>query len=86
MRLESGKPLDDAEYVELKVCLPQNDLNQYESQEPLNLRGRISWQRLVNGRNQCGIAFEGMTEEAIRKLRDGFKYFNKTPEFSPVAR
>ncbi|MFA6972920.1 MAG: methyl-accepting chemotaxis protein [Gallionella sp.] len=81
MRLLLNKNLDEACPVELAVCLPQNDLHQYEEQQPLKLRGRVSWQRLEGGRNQCGIAFEGMSEDASRKLRECFKYYNKTPEF-----
>ncbi len=86
MRLMLNKKLDDAQPVELAVCLPQNDLDQYEGQQPLMLRGRVSWQRLEGGRNQCGIAFEGMSEDAGRKLRECFKYYNKTPEFGAVSR
>ena len=82
MRLELGKKLSDNSPLDLEVSLPQNDLNQYESQQPLSLRGRITWQRFENGKNQCGVAFEGMTDEANNKLRECFKYFNKTPEFS----
>jgi methyl-accepting chemotaxis protein len=82
MRLGLSKRLDDAGAVELAVCLPQDDLDQYEAQNPLQLRGRVAWQRLEGGKNQCGIVFEGMSEEANRKLRECFEYYNKTPEFN----
>jgi methyl-accepting chemotaxis protein len=82
MRLALSKKLDDAGSVELAVCLPQDDLDQYEAQTPLKLRGRVTWQRVEGGKNQCGIAFEGMSEDASRKLRECFEYYNKTPEFS----
>jgi methyl-accepting chemotaxis protein len=85
MRLALGKKLDGAYPVDLSVCLPQDDLGQYEGQLPLKLRGRVNWQRMEGGKNQCGIAFEGMSEEANRKLRECFKYFNKTPEFRVTA-
>jgi methyl-accepting chemotaxis protein len=81
MRLMLTNKLDDAQPVELAVCLPQNDLNQYEKQEPLKLRGRISWQRVKSGKPQCGIAFENLSEASNRKLRESFQYFHKTPEF-----
>ena len=86
IRLELSKQLDDGLPVELDVCLPQDDLALYETQVPLKLRGRVSWQRLENGKNQCGIAFEGMSEDANRRLRDCFKYFNKTPEFRSAGK
>lgn len=86
MRLELNKKLEDNAPIDLKISLPQNDLNEYQSQQPLSLHGRISWQRFENGKNQCGIAFEGMSAEANIKLRDCFKYFNKTPEYNFAAR
>jgi methyl-accepting chemotaxis protein len=86
MRLALNQKLDDGRMVELAVCLPQDDLSQYQRQTPLKLRGRVSWQRFEGGKNQCGIAFEGMSEDANRKLRECFKYYNKTPEFSAVTR
>lgn len=86
MRLMLNRKFDDAQPVELAVCLPQNDLNQYEGQQPLKLRGRVTWQRLEDGRNQSGITFEAMSEDASRKLRECFKYYNKTPEFIAGAR
>ncbi len=81
MRLMLSKPLDNTHPVELDVCIPQNDLNQYEHQAPLKLRGRISWQRMEGDKPQCGIAFENMSDAANRKLRESFQYFHKTPEF-----
>lgn len=81
MRLALSQKLEATGLVDLTVCLPQNDLDQYRAQDPLKLRGRVCWQRFEEGKNQCGIAFEGMTEDAKRKLRDCFKYFNKTSEF-----
>lgn len=82
MRLAINQKLDEKTPVELAVCLPQDELSEYENQKPLKLRGRISWQRMQNGKNQCGIAFDGLSEEAKRKLRECFEYYNKTPEFS----
>ena len=86
MRLALTKTMNESGPVELEVCLPQDDLNQYTAQQPLKLRGRICWQRFEDGKNQCGIAFEGMSEDEKRKLRECFEYFNKTPEFSASAR
>jgi methyl-accepting chemotaxis protein len=86
MRLALTKTMNEADSVELEVCLPQDDLSQYTAQRPLKLRGRICWQRFDDGKNQCGIAFEGMSEDEKRKLRECFEYFNKTPEFSSGVR
>ncbi|HXU92371.1 MAG TPA: methyl-accepting chemotaxis protein [Gallionella sp.] len=81
MRLALQEKLDERQLVDLAVYLPQQELEQYEHQSPLKLRGRITWQRPDDGKYQCGIAFEGLSDEASRKLRDSFMYFHKTPEF-----
>lgn len=85
MRLALHEKLDDKRPVELAVYLPQQELDQYEHQSPLKLHGRVTWQRSESGKSQCGIAFEGLTDEASRKLRDSFMYFHKTPEFGSRA-
>lgn len=81
MRLLLSSKLEDAHPVDMEVCLPQDDLSLYEKQEPLKLRGRVSWQRVEDGKPQCGITFEGMSDMASRKLRDCFSYYHKTAEF-----
>lgn len=85
IRLEMNEKLDDKRQVELAVYLPQEDLSKYEGQAPLNLQGRISWQRAENGKYLCGISFEGVSKEADRKMRECFIYFNKSPEFGANA-
>ncbi len=82
MRLAIDEKLKERSMVDLALCLPQNDLGQYEVQSPLRLRGRVSWQREERGKNQCGIAFDGMSQDASRKLRECIMYYNKTPEYS----
>ncbi|BBI99532.1 hypothetical protein FGKAn22_12250 [Ferrigenium kumadai] len=85
MRLALQEKLDERQLVELAVYLPQQELDQYEHQSPLKLRGRVTWQRSEGGKWQCGIAFDDLSDEATRKLRDSFMYFHKTPEFVEAA-
>lgn len=81
IRLELNEKLNEAQSVELALSLPQDDLHQYEVQEPLKLQGRITRQQLEAGKIVCGIAFENVAEESNRKLRACFQYYNKKPEF-----
>jgi methyl-accepting chemotaxis protein len=81
MRLEMSEKLEDKHILELELLLPQENITQYEKQIPLKIRGRISWQKHVDGKNQCGIAFEGVSASAESKMRECFRHFNKTPEF-----
>ena len=85
MRLALQDKLDSKRPVDLAVYLPQEELAQYEHQNPLRLRGKISWQRAENGKCLCGVAFEGLSDDAKRKLCDSIRYFHKTPEFAARA-
>ena len=82
MRLDLSSRLNDKQTVALEILLPQDTLEQYEKQTPLALRGKINWQNAIEGKNQCGITFENLTDNQIKKLRECFQHFNKTPEFS----
>ncbi len=81
MRLALSKRLEDGPPIDLEVCLPQQDLDQYKEQSPLSLHGRITWQRVVDGKNQCGVAFESVSQYQEGQLRACFDYYNKMPEF-----
>ena len=85
MRLAMNEKLTSSVPVSLEVSMPQPELSQYEKQSPLQLRGKISWQRMEGGKHQCGVAFESMTEEASSRLRECFKFYSKSPEFSDKA-
>lgn len=82
LRLALHNTLDAKQILELELFLPQANLEKYENQKPLKLRGRVNWQRMVDGKNQCGISFENVSSDAHRLMRDCFQYFNKTPEFA----
>jgi methyl-accepting chemotaxis protein len=82
IRLGLNEELNSKRPVDMAVYLPQKDLDQYKGQNPLKLSGRITWQRPEDGKYQCGIAFEGLSEEGNRKLRECFQHYNKVPEFS----
>lgn len=81
MRLLLSEALRDKQAVEMAVYLPKDDLTQYQKQTPLKLAGRVAWQRPQDGKHLSGITFEGVSEDARRKMRECFEYYNKSPEF-----
>jgi len=85
MRLRLNEQLNDKQALELELFLPQENLEKYERQTPLKLRSIINWQRQVEGKNQCGVSFENLTQDANHKLRECFQYFHKMPEFENIA-
>ncbi len=81
IRLMMSKQLDRSSPIEMELYLPQDELKQYETQQPIMLQGRISWQRMEEGKHICGVAFGDLTPEATKRLRECFKYYNKQSEF-----
>ena len=82
IRLLLSEELSETKVVEMAVYLPKDDLTQYEHQTPLKLAGRVTWQRLQDGKHLSGIAFDRLSEDARRKMRECFEYYNKSPEFN----
>jgi methyl-accepting chemotaxis protein len=81
IRLMMGKALDKNRPIEMELYLPQEELKQYEAQQPVKLQGRISWQRKEGDKHVCGVAFGQLTPETAQRLRECFRYYNKEAEF-----
>jgi methyl-accepting chemotaxis protein len=76
-----GKELDKNKPIEMELYLPQEDLKEYQAQQPVKLQGKIGWQRKEEDKHVCGVAFGQMSAEAARRLRECFRYYNKEAEF-----
>jgi methyl-accepting chemotaxis protein len=81
IRLLTSKELDRSKLIEMEIYLPQEDIANYEGQKPVKLLGKISWQRMEQQKYVCGVAFEKMSDEVAKRLRESFRYYNKEPEF-----
>ncbi len=81
MRLSVSAPLPEASELALEIFLPVDDLERYSDQEPMRARGRIAWQRQVQGRTQVGVEFVGLGAAETARLKDCFAFYNKHPEY-----
>ncbi|MBZ5624302.1 MAG: PilZ domain-containing protein, partial [Acidobacteriia bacterium] len=81
IRLMMNKQLERTKPLEMELYLPQEDLKQYEAQQPVKLQGRISWQRKEDDKHVCGVAFGQLSVEAAKRMRECFRYYNKEAEF-----
>jgi len=81
IRLMMGKELDNSKSIEMELYLPQEDLKEYQAQQPVKLQGKIGWQRREEDKHVCGVAFGQLSAEAARRLRECFRYYNKEAEF-----
>lgn len=81
MNLTLPNPLDKSKKLSLDIYLPRENLLQYESQVPVNLAGRVAWQRKEGGGHLCGVEFVEMDEDKSNYLKTCFDFFNKKAEF-----
>ncbi|MBI5890710.1 MAG: methyl-accepting chemotaxis protein [Nitrosomonadales bacterium] len=81
IRLMMSKELDKNAPIAMELFLPQENLQKYEEQHPVRLQGKIGWQRTEQGKHVCGVAFGQLSEEAAKRLRECFRYYNKEAEF-----
>ena len=81
IRLVLSKPLGKNEKLNLGIYLPHDDLEHYKNQTPVNLVGRVAWQRAEGNSQLCGVEFVELDENKRRYLKTCFDFFNKNAEF-----
>ena len=82
LRLRLPLPVSEREPVDLLLYLPNDNLEQYEKQAPLPLKGRISWQRKEHDSHLCGVEFIDLNEGKRQMIKKCFMFFNKNAEFT----
>jgi uncharacterized coiled-coil protein SlyX len=86
MQLRTSDRFDGNEKLRLSVFLPYDNLTDYGRQQPLQLEGKIIWQKPADSGYACGVKFEEMSSTQRQKLQTCFSYFNKRPEFDKSSR
>ena len=81
LRLRISHPVREREQLDVALYLPNDDLDQYEKQEPLRVKGSIAWLRKVGENYQCGVEFQNVDEAKIRLMKKCFEFYNKNAEF-----
>ena len=81
MNLSLSHPLESDVKLDLGVYLPHNDMEKYKSQTPVNLIGRIAWQRKEENVYLYGVEFVQLDEAKRSYLKICFSFFNKQAEF-----
>lgn len=81
MNLALPNSLDKNKKLSLDIYLPRENLLQYENQAPVNLVGRVAWQRVEDGSHLCGVEFVDMDDSKRNYLKTCFDFFNKKAEF-----
>ncbi len=81
LRLRISHPVREREQLDVALYLPNDDLDQYEKQEPLRVKGSIAWLRKDGENYQCGVEFQNVDEAKIRLMKKCFEFYNKNAEF-----
>ena len=83
MKLGLSNPLElnREQNLNLGVYLPHEDLELYRNQQPVNLTGRLAWQREQGDGYLCGVEFVDLDDTKRRYLKTCFDFFNKNAEF-----
>jgi methyl-accepting chemotaxis protein len=83
-RLSLARKLDVVNPMDMKVYLPYENLREYESQIPIELKGNIAWQEEQEGRARCtaGVQFIGLQDSDRDKIKQCFDFFNLQAEFT----
>jgi methyl-accepting chemotaxis protein len=82
------EPIGRDESISMDVYLPHDDLDQYASQEPLQVQGRVAWHRPDEkeaGRHYIGVKFENVDDYGKKRLEKCFAYFNKDATFTDAT-
>jgi methyl-accepting chemotaxis protein len=81
LRVRLNHPVHAREPLELALYLPNDDLAEYEKQEPLRIRGSMAWQKKDGENYQCGVEFGEIGESNLKMMRRCFEFYNKNAEF-----
>lgn len=81
LRLRLPHPLNQRAQIDLSLYLPNDNLDKYEHQNPLLLKGRISWQRKQGNNHLCGVEFVNVDDSKRGMLKKCFEFFHKNAEF-----
>ncbi|OFZ69820.1 MAG: hypothetical protein A2Z01_01765 [Betaproteobacteria bacterium RBG_16_58_11] len=81
MQLRTHEKLNPRQAVKLDILLPQANRNDYETQQPLRMNGRIARYWSSEDNYYYGIEFVDIAEAESEKLKRCFDYFNNKAEF-----
>lgn len=81
VQLALQSALQEKQPVELRIYLPDNNLDQYENQQPCLFTGRVLWQRRQGDRNLCGIEFTRLDDSRRQRIKQCFDFYNKVAEY-----
>lgn len=75
------KPATENTPLALSLYLPDQDVDRYQAQQPIQLTGRVVWQKADGNSFQCGLEYDPVDEAKRLQLEKCFEYFGKNSHF-----
>ena len=82
IQLRMKHALEKGAQVTLRVFVPHNSLQEYQSQSALMLQSTVLWRRQDGDHHLCGFQFKSLTPQQEQGMKQCFDYFNKLPYYS----
>ena len=82
LRVRIPSPVRNDKEVLIALYLPHEDLDQYQEQEPVEVKGQVAWQNKTDSNYLCGIEFIDLSREQVESIKDCFDFYRKNVEFS----
>jgi c-di-GMP-binding flagellar brake protein YcgR len=76
MQLRVAHPINNKEPLMMSISMPSDDLEQYSKQTPLQVTGKIVWQKKDGDKNFCGVEFANMNEASRKALKKCFDFYS----------
>ncbi len=83
MRIRLPRAVRDDQEVFVSLYLPHEDLNQYQEQDPIEVKGKVAWQNQTDNNYLCGIEFIDISGTQRASIMECFDFYRKNAEFNP---
>lgn len=82
LRVRIPQALQKDKELSISLYLPHEDIDQYGSQEPIEVTGKIAWQNSSGYNYLCGVEFIGLSGDQTESIKKCFDFYRKNAEFS----
>lgn len=82
MRLRIPRSLLNDKELAIALYLPNKDLQEFQNQMPVEVKGRVAWQNATDNNYLCGVEFIEITEIQRESIRECFDFYRKNPRFA----
>ena len=83
MRIRVPKAIRKDKEVSVSMYLPNENLDEYGAQAPVEVKGRVAWQNKAGNNYLCGVEFMELCSDQLESIKDCFGFYRKNAEFCP---